>query len=38
MNAVVAPVKPTRPYPPRAKSKGAVLHDLITTTDPKTLG
>ncbi|MXQ75804.1 cytochrome ubiquinol oxidase subunit I, partial [Rhodococcus rhodochrous] len=38
MNAVVAPVKPTRPYPPRAHSKGAVLHDLITTTDPKKLG
>ncbi|MFD3810725.1 cytochrome c oxidase subunit I [Rhodococcus sp. NPDC058639] len=38
MNAVIAPVEAKRPYPPRRKPKGAVIRDLITTTDPKTLG
>ncbi|MFD6353729.1 cytochrome c oxidase subunit I [Nocardia tengchongensis] len=31
-------LEPVRPYPPRRRSKGAFIHDLVTTTDPKMLG
>ncbi|WP_458687982.1 aa3-type cytochrome oxidase subunit I [Nocardia tengchongensis] len=31
-------LEPVRPYPPRRRSKGAFIHQLVTTTDPKMLG
>ncbi|MEV0464291.1 cytochrome c oxidase subunit I [Nocardia tengchongensis] len=31
-------LEPVRPYPPRRRSKGAFIHQLLTTTDPKMLG
>ncbi len=38
MNPVVVETRATRPYPERRARKGSVLYNLITTTDPKTLG
>ena len=38
MTALAPPPVATRPYPPRRGPKGAFLHKMVTTTDPKVLG
>ncbi|AWK75553.1 cytochrome c oxidase subunit I [Rhodococcus oxybenzonivorans] len=34
----VRPIEARRPYPPRYRRKGSFIYDMISTTDPKTLG
>ncbi|WAL49876.1 cytochrome c oxidase subunit I [Rhodococcus pyridinivorans] len=38
MTALAPPPVATRPHPPRRQPKGAFLHRMVTTTDPKVLG